>query len=93
MKKNDRQKAAWALVSAGSATLTGLLVFQAMSRSYKAYYSDDPPQDPTARDFSWLEAMVWTAASAAVVGMAQMAAVRGAAVGWKKTMGKLPPGS
>lgn len=93
MNKKEKQKAAWALLSAGSAALTGLLVFQALSRSYKAYYSDEPPQDPTVGDFSWLKAMTWTAGTAAVVGMAQMAAVRGAAIGWKKTTGKLPPSS
>jgi len=46
MKKKDKQKATWALISAGSA---------------------------------------------AVVGMTQRAALRGAALGWKRKTGALPP--
>lgn len=92
-KKNDRHKAAWALVGAGSAMLAGQLVDRALSRSYRAYFSDDPPEDAAVRRFSWLHAMAWTAGTAALVSMAQLAAKRGAAVGWKKTTGKLPPRS
>ena len=91
MKKKDKNKATWALVGAGSAMLAGRLVDQALGHSYRAFYSDDPPEDVEIRDFSWLKAMAWTAGTAAVVSMAQMAAKRGAAIGWKKTTGKLPP--
>ncbi len=91
MKKKDKQKASWALISAGSAMLAGAIVDRALSRSFKSYYSERSPTDPTSRDFSWMRAMAWTAGTAAIVGMTQRAALRGAALGWKKKTGKLPP--
>lgn len=91
MTKKDKQKTTWALISAGSAMLAGAVVDRALSRSFKSYYSDRSPADPTSRDFSWMRAMAWTAGTAAVVGMTQRAALRGAALGWKKKTGKLPP--
>lgn len=91
MKKTDKEKAAWALISAGSAMLAGAVVDRALSRSFNSYYSQRSPADPTSRDFSWGRAMAWTAGTAALVGMTQRAALRAAAVGWKKKTGKLPP--
>lgn len=91
MKRKDKQKATWALISAGSAMLAGAIVDRALSRSFKSYYSERSPADPTSRDFSWMQAMAWTAGTAALVGITQRAALRGAALGWKKRTGKLPP--
>lgn len=91
MKQKDKQKATWALISAGSAMLAGAIMDRALSRSFKSYYSERSPADPTSRDFSWMRAMAWTAGTAALVGMTQRAALRGAALGWKKKTGKLPP--
>jgi hypothetical protein len=47
------------------------------------------PADPAT---SWGEAIAWTAATGLVVGVARMLASRGAAAGWQKATGTLPPG-
>jgi hypothetical protein len=43
------------------------------------------------RKSGWTEALAWTAASALAVGLTQLLAKRGAAIGWEYATGKHPP--
>ena len=85
------RKAMWALVGAGSAMLASTAVEHALDAAWRSARDDDPPRDPSMPGFSWPVALLWTVASATAVGVAQLAARRGAAAGWKKTTGKKPP--
>jgi hypothetical protein len=85
------RKAMWALVGAGSAMLASTIVEQSLDAGWSAVRRDKPPRDPSMPGFSWPVALVWTVASAVAVGVAQLAARRGAAAGWKKATGRKPP--
>ena len=81
----------WALVGAGSAMIASTAVEHALDAAWRAARDDDPPRDPSMPGFSWPVALLWTVASATAVGVAQLAARRGAAAGWKQTTGRKPP--
>ncbi len=85
------RKAMWALVGAGSAMIASTAVEHALDAGWRAVRDDDPPRDPSMPGFSWPVALLWTVASATAVGVAQLAARRGAAGGWKKATGRKPP--
>src|SRR5687768_13872538 len=87
------KKAMWALVGAGSAMIASTAVEQVLESGWRRVRDDDPPWDPSLPGFRWSVAIIWTVASATAVGVAQLAARRGAAAGWKKATGKKPPRS
>ncbi len=78
-------------MGAGAATIASIAVERALDAGWRAVNEDDPPRDPVLTGYGWGEAILWTMASAALVGVAQLAARRGAAVGWKRATGKAPP--
>jgi hypothetical protein len=82
------RKAMLALVGAGSAMIASTVVDQALDAAWRRLRDDEPPRDPSMPGFSWPVALLWTIGSATAVGVAQLAARRGAAAGWKKTVGK-----
>ena len=79
------------LVAAGAAMLGGALLRQGLNQAWKLAMHDDPPLDPTSRDVSWRDAILWTVASGAVVGVGRLVARRGAAAGWERFTGERPP--
>ena len=85
------KKAMWALVGAGAGLAAGAVADRALDAGWRAVKDEDPPTDAGLSGVSWPTAILWTAASATVVGLAQLAARRGAAVGWKKATGRKPP--
>lgn len=87
----DRDRTTWLLVAAGAAALGGLLVRQGLNQAWKLAMHDDPPLDPTSRDVSWRDAILWTVASGAVMGLGRLIGRRGAAAGWERYKGYAPP--
>ncbi len=85
------QKTTWMVVGAGSAMLAASAVQSVLDAGWRAVTDDEPPADPMARGVSWRDALIWAAASAAAVAVAQMLARRGAAAGWKVATGGGPP--
>ena len=85
------QKALWAMVGAGAGVAAGVIADRALDAGWRAVKDEDPPTDSGLSGVSWPTAILWTAASATAVGLAQLAARRGAAVGWKKATGRKPP--
>lgn len=53
---------------------------------------DDPPENPVSPDVTWGEAVAWSMATGAILGVAHMAAQRAAATGWERWRGGRPPG-
>lgn len=82
---------AWAAFAAGAAALGGVVVRQGLHSAWKLAMHDDPPLDPTSRDVSWRDAILWTVASGVVIGLGRLIARRGAAAGWERLTGQAPP--
>lgn len=79
------------VVGAGAAMLASTLVERSMTAGWRALRDGDPPIQPESLKTSLSDALVWTAASAVGIGLAQILAKRGAAMGWQAYTGKLPP--
>jgi hypothetical protein len=86
------EKIAWKITAIGSGVLAGLVVKKAIVAAWKATMKDDPPANPAAPGTSWTDALPWTVATAAGAAVARLVAERGAAAGWEKATGHLPPG-
>ena len=86
---SEQQK--WALVAAGTAAVVGLGTRQLLRRSWSAWRKEPPPDNPASPDVSWRDALLWAAATGFVVGVGRVVARRGAAAGWKKVTGRMPP--
>lgn len=90
--RNSRDRLAWSILAAGSATLAAFAVNYTLQQGWRRVYHEDPPLNPAAPNTSWATALTWTAAAGLAVGVAQLATRRLAASGWQQVMGKLPPG-
>jgi hypothetical protein len=91
MRVTDRQR--WLLLAGVASFAASQLASEAMSMSFKLAAGDEPPEDPNERGFDWTTALVFGAATGAVVSIAELAARRGAMAGWKKVKGRRPPRS
>jgi hypothetical protein len=67
------------------------LASEAMSASWSLASGDDPPEDPAERGFDWTSALVFGAATGAVVGVAEVLGRGGAKLAWKRAKGRKPP--
>lgn len=86
------EKTTWKLVGTGSAILASILVRNVMMSLWRSVVKTDPPNNPAQPGTAWGEALAWTAATGVGVGIARMIASRGAAAGWQRYTGALPPG-
>lgn len=93
MNKRRKQRATWMLVGAGSAMAAGAAMSGLIEGGWRAIRREEPPVDPEAATTSWGSALVWTALTGVLVSVAQLAARRGAAAGWKHLTGRRPPRS
>ena len=67
------------LVTAGAALLAGVIVKAVVTSIWRGVKQSDPPQNPEDLDVHWKDAIVWTIASSAAMGVAGLLARRGAA--------------
>jgi hypothetical protein len=58
------------VTGAGAAMLAGTVTRRALDAGWKAATSDEPPDKPESLGINWREALLWTAISAVVVGVA-----------------------
>lgn len=85
------KRAAWSAVAAGAAMLGGTVVQRGLHQAWKLAKHEDPPLDPTSRDVTWRDAIIWTIASGVLFGLGSLIARRGAAAGWERFTGEAPP--
>jgi hypothetical protein len=91
MQITDRHR--W-LVVAGLASFAASQVATRLSaESWRLAAGNDPPEDPTDRDFNWTSALVFGAAAGAAAGIAVILARGGAGKAWRKSTGRKPPRS
>jgi len=93
VNKRRKQRATWMLVGAGSAMAAGAAMSGLIDGGWRAVRHEEPPIDPESSTTSWGKAVAWTALTGVLVSVAQMAARRGAAAGWKHLTGQRPPRS
>ncbi len=79
------------LVGAGSAMLAGAAMTGVIEGAWRLAREEEPPIDPDASTTSWGKAIAWTAITGVLVSVAQLAARRGAAIGWERATGHRPP--
>lgn len=90
--KKVTEERAWDTIALASSVLAGIAVRQALQTGWKVMKRDEPPTNPAARSVDWSDALVWTLAVGAAVGVGRMLAERGAAAGWRKVRGTYPEG-
>jgi hypothetical protein len=79
------------LLTTGAAFLAERLAQTAITQGWRVASGKEPPRNPERPEVGWVSALGWTAATALVVGLAGLAARRGAAVGWKRFTGRRIP--
>ena len=89
MHLTDRQK--WLVVASAASAVAAPIAERVLTGAWRRARGDDPPVDLTGKDISWSGVFAWTAASAVVIGLAQVAARRSAALEWHRVMGSRPP--
>ncbi|HEX6309466.1 MAG TPA: DUF4235 domain-containing protein [Longimicrobiales bacterium] len=82
---------AWTAVAASAAALGGVLVRQGLNRAWKLAMQEDPPEDPSSREVTWRNAILWTVASGVVIGLGRLLARRSAAAAWERWTERRPP--
>ena len=86
------EKTAWKLLGLGATIVGGIAARKALVAIWRAArHGEDPPANPAIPGTSWGEALGFAALSGVLVGIARMLASRGAAAGWAKVLGTLPP--
>lgn len=86
------EKITWKVAGVGSAILAGIAMRKVLTTGWEKARHQQPPMNPAQPGTSWGEAVAWTMAVGAGVGVARMLASRAAAAGWQKATGALPPG-
>jgi len=74
MRVTERQR--WVIVAGLASFAASQLASQAISASWKLASGDEPPEDPAERGFDWTTALLFGAATGAVVGVATPTSVR-----------------
>ncbi|NIP78162.1 MAG: DUF4235 domain-containing protein [Gemmatimonadetes bacterium] len=82
----------WDVVALASATLAAVATRQILKSGWTLFRGDEPPENPAARSVGWGDALAWTLATGAMVGVARLLGRRSAAAGWKKVRGRYPAG-
>ena len=90
-KKRAQRRVAWGIVAAGAAYAASLATETLIDKGWEKARGKRAPRDPLARGTSWPALIGWAAATAAVVGVSQIVAQRGAAAGWRRVVGSEPP--
>ncbi|HVE64202.1 MAG TPA: DUF4235 domain-containing protein [Mycobacteriales bacterium] len=85
-------KIGWKVVGIGAGTAAAMLTKKAMTAAWRGAKHADPPANPAAPSTSWPEGLAWAVSTGVALGVARLVAQRGAAAGWQKATGSLPPG-
>lgn len=86
------EESGWKLLGTASAILAGIAARKVIVAVWKALRGGDPPSNPADRETTWPEALGWAVATGVGIGVARLLAARGAAAGWERATGTLPPG-
>jgi len=85
------RRLAWTAVAAGASYAAARGTALLLDEAYERARDRKAPRDPLARDTSFPLVLGWAAASAVVIGLAEIAAQRGAAHLFERATGHRPP--
>ena len=86
------EKTAWRVAATGLGIVASIIARKVLVSAWKSIQHSDPPANPAAPGTTWPESVAWALATGAGVAVARLVVARGAAAGWVKATGKLPPG-
>jgi hypothetical protein len=89
---NPVSKLAWKVVGVGAGMAAAVVTRKVVKAAWTSTRKTDPPANPAAPGTTWPEALTWAASTGVALGVARVVAQRGAAAGWQKATGSLPPG-
>ena len=89
---NTARKIGWKVVGTSAGLGAAFLTKKAITAVWRGTKQADPPANPAAAGTTWPEAITWAASTGVALGVARVVAQRGAAAGWQKATGSLPPG-
>ena len=90
-KTRRNRRIAWTVAAAGAGYAASKGTQLLLNKSYEKARGTDAPVDPLARGTSWPTVIAWSAATAVIVALAQVAAQRGAAGLFERATGHRPP--
>ncbi|CAN5218856.1 hypothetical protein BH23ACT9_BH23ACT9_11160 [soil metagenome] len=83
---------AWKAVAGVAAAVAGIAATKLLGGVWRQFVPDhEPPDDPSDPRESTRDAILWTGLTGLGVGIATVIAQRGAAKGWVKATGRIPP--
>lgn len=91
MRSRPVERAMWRVTAVAATVLAAVAGRAALQKGWTLVTSREPPLNPAAPDTDLRDALLFTAATGAAVGVARMGARRGAAEAWKAAMGEFPP--
>lgn len=80
----------WKIMGTVGAVVAAGLADRALHVLWQAATGNKPPTIPEDPETDWTEALVWAAASGAVIGLARLVATRQAAAYYSRSTGELP---
>lgn len=81
----------WILIAAGAAAVAGIATRKALDASWRKVKKRPPPRYLESPDDAWPQVLAWSAVTGLLVGFSRLLARQGAAVGWKRITGRMPP--
>lgn len=90
-RSRRRRRLAWAALAAAASYAAARATALLLDEAYARARDEEAPRDPLARDGSLPMVLGWAAASAVVIGLAEIAAQRGAARLFERATGRRPP--
>lgn len=86
------EKFAWKAAVVGSALAAAIGTNKVLTAGWRSVMKTEPPTNPATPGTQWGEAIAWTVATGIGIAVAKLVTARGAAAGWEKATGHLPPG-
>lgn len=88
----DAKEVMWKAVGMSAGVAAAALTRNALISMWRRSGRSDPPANPASPGTEWGEALAWAALTGLAIGVARLLAARGAAAGWQRATGELPPG-
>lgn len=81
---------AWKIIGTAGAVLAAAVAERGAKTAWVAVTGKEPPDTPEDPDIDWREAVGWAVLSGVLIGVARLAAQRGAANYYRRSSGRLP---
>jgi hypothetical protein len=90
--RNKSDEITWTVAATGVAFAAAAVTHNVLKFGWTGIMGEPPPQNPASPDTTWRDALLWGALTGVLVGVARIAAHRGAAGAYHQWKGHYPPG-